>query len=91
MLLIIVQTIEPYILQRTRTGRRSKGIVDGCRRGNLAPLRGGKLLRTINGQATLIEFPSIVEHIFRNFAQIEIQIAAIGVGIALRARINERV
>ena len=82
-LLLVGETIVSHILQRTCAARRSKGVGDGGLSRNLSPIGILEVRGAIDRHTALIEFLTILEHILAHFAQIDVEVAAILVGISL--------
>ena len=90
-LLFVVQAIETHILQGSRTTGRSKGVGLRSLHGNLTPLGLCERSRTTHRHAALIELLAVTQDVLADFAEVDIEVAAIAAGILLVVGIDEGV
>ena len=90
-LLFIVQAVQTHVLQGAAAARGGKGIGDRRLRGNLAPLRERIGVGAIHGHSALVEFLAVVEHVFAHLAEVDVEVAAIFVGVRLLVGVEEGV
>ena len=76
-LLVVVQTIQTYILHLARTTGGNKGVGLGGGIGHLTPLGGGIRFVAIHGHGTLVELLAVVQDILTHLSQIEVEVATI--------------
>ena len=90
-LFLVVHTIQTHVLTGSTATRRRKGVGDGRLRRNLTPLGERESVGTIDGHTAFIEFLSVAQHVLAHFTEVDVEVAAVLVGIGLLVRIKERV
>ena len=82
LLFAVVESVESHILQGTAAFGSGEGISDIGRRRHLAPLCEDKAVGAVDRHTALCELLAVVEHVFRHFAEIDIEVTAIVAGIS---------
>ena len=90
-LLLVGQTVQSDVLQLSRAAGRGEGIGLSGLHGNLAPLCLLEARRAVDGHAALIELLAVAEHVLRDLAQVDVQLAAVLRGGAVLTRIYIRI
>ena len=89
LLLGIGETIEADILQGTAATGGGEGIGHGALSRYLAPLGVGEAVAAIHWHAALIELLAVSEDVLAHLAQVDVEVAAIAIGIGLLTAIDE--
>ena len=90
-LLVVVEAVVAHILQVARAGSGSEGVGHRTLRGNLTPLRIVEALRPVDGHSALVELFAVAEDVLAHLAEVDVEVAAIPVGVGLVLAVEEGV
>ena len=77
LLFLVGQTVQADILLAAAARRGGKGVGLRGLLGNLAPLGVAESLGTVDGHATLVELLAVAQHVLRDLAEVDVEVAGV--------------